>query len=100
MFVAVILALCLSGSYGQYLEVSGLDLMYNGEKVFLSGMNIAWDNYGNDFGNGQYDCCTGTTLESWLQQIAAAGGNSVRKWALLWYHLCNRVPYFMLIVIV
>lgn len=56
-------------------QVSGTDLMYKGEKIFLNGVNLAWNNYGYDFGNGGYD----GTLENWVQDIGAAGGNSISK---------------------
>ena len=49
--------------------------MYKGEKVYLSGSNAAWSNYGYDFGNGLYN----GTLEGWMADISAAGGNSFRK---------------------
>lgn len=76
-----ILLLCLIGSLNAArLQVSGRDLIYNGQKVFLSGANIAWKSYGYDFGNGQYEGGSKATLEAWLTQIANAGGNSVRKW--------------------
>lgn len=55
--------------------MSGKDLTYNGQKVFLNGCNIAWHNYGYDFGNGGYD----GTLEQWLREIGGSGGNSIRK---------------------
>ncbi|KAF2355525.1 Glycoside hydrolase family 5 [Trinorchestia longiramus] len=58
------------------LSVSGTDLIYNGQKVYLSGANAAWNNYGYDFGNGQYD----GSLEGWMQEIKSAGGNSFRVW--------------------
>nr|XP_045603070.1 mannan endo-1,4-beta-mannosidase-like [Procambarus clarkii] len=57
-------------------RVSGRDLIYGDEKVYLNGVNIAWNNYGNDFGNGVYD----GTLETWVQEIGSAGGNSIRIW--------------------
>ena len=63
---------------------------YNGQKVFLSGANIAWYSYGYDFGNNQYDS-HGPQLESWLTEISNNGGNSVRKSALNKlnkYHWC------------
>ena len=37
----------------QRLEVHGTKFMYNGSEVFLNGMNQAWIDYGNDFGNSQ-----------------------------------------------
>jgi hypothetical protein len=53
-------------------------LAINGQKVFLSGPNIAWQSYGYDFGNGMYDV-NGGALESMLQSISDNGGNSVSK---------------------
>jgi mannan endo-1,4-beta-mannosidase len=53
-------------------------LSINGQKVFLSGPNIAWQSYGYDFGNGMYDV-NGGALESMLQSISDNGGNSVSK---------------------
>ena len=61
------------------LSVSGQDLVYNGRKVFLSGVNIAWNSYGYDFGNGKYESLSKSTLENWLTQIGDSGGNSIRK---------------------
>jgi len=61
------------------LSVSGKGFAYNGTKVFLSGTNFAWDNYGNDFGSGAYKN-TKSKIEGWLASIAKAGGNAVRLW--------------------
>ncbi len=57
--------------------------VYGGDRVFLSGMNQAWGDYmyGNDFGNGQYACCSGQLLEEYLSRISSAGGNSVSELA-------------------
>ncbi|KAI9559836.1 endo-beta-1 [Daphnia sinensis] len=81
MFKLATLLLCcwVSLSAGR-LTVSGRDFYYNGQKVFLSGVNIAWNSYGYDFGNGQYAANSKSTLESWLTSIDANGGNSVRMW--------------------
>jgi len=62
----------------RYLAVQAGQLRLNGEKVFLSGMNLAWYQFGMDFGGGRYDCCTGQTMEDYIRRIAAAGGNSIR----------------------
>ena len=82
----MILPLCLLMLFGfdvahgqRFLAVQNGQLRLNGEKVFLSGMNIAWNSFGSDFGNGRYDCCTGSTLEDYLRRISAAGGNSISK---------------------
>ncbi|KAL7637770.1 UNVERIFIED_CONTAM: hypothetical protein RMT77_011381 [Armadillidium vulgare] len=66
----------VSSSFGARLATSGTTLTYNGEQVYLNGVNIAWNNYGYDFGNGQYD----GTLDEWLTEIGTAGGNAVRIW--------------------
>ncbi|EFX76384.1 endo-beta-1,4-mannanase [Daphnia pulex] len=62
------------------LSVSGNKLMFNGKSVFLSGVNFAWNSYGNDFGNGKYTANSKTTFEQWLAEVATNGGNSVRVW--------------------
>lgn len=70
------LVLAVGTAAAARLKVSGKDLTYNGQKVFLNGCNIAWHNYGYDFGNGGYD----GTLEQWLREIGGSGGNSIRVW--------------------
>lgn len=61
----------------RYLDGVGTEFRLISQDIFLSGMNIAWHNFGRDFGNGQYDG-TGTTLEEYLRRIHINGGNSVR----------------------
>lgn len=75
----LLLALCATLVVGR-LTTNGRDFLYNGQKVFLSGANIAWYSYGYDFGNGLYQSSTKETLETWLTMIANSGGNSVRKY--------------------
>nr|XP_045602791.1 mannan endo-1,4-beta-mannosidase-like [Procambarus clarkii] len=75
MLVLALLAL-LGSTTAKRLQVSGTNLTYGDEVVFLSGSNIAWHNYGYDFGNGAYD----GTIATWVQEIADAGGNSIRVW--------------------
>lgn len=72
------LAFWASISFGR-LTISGRYFYYNGQKVFLSGANIAWNSYGYDFGNGAYEANSKATLENWLTRIADSGGNSIRK---------------------
>lgn len=76
--ITVILLVLASLSVAR-LTTSGRDFYYNGQKVFLSGVNIAWNSYGYDFGNGAYESNSKATLETWLTQIANNGGNSIRK---------------------
>ena len=75
----VLLLLSLAALGSARLTTSGTNLLYNGKKVFLSGVNIAWNSYGYDFGNGQYASNSKSTLEGWLNSISGSGGNSVRK---------------------
>ena len=80
--LSLVLLLCAGSTFllsEAGLTTSGSNLFYNGQKVFLSGVNIAWNSYGYDFGNGAYEANSKATLERWLTQIANAGGNSVRK---------------------
>jgi len=75
------------------LSTNGKDLIYNGQKVFLSGVNIAWNSYGYDFGNGQWAANSKTTLLRWLDSISASGGNSVRKYSFLSLTNIILLPY-------
>jgi mannan endo-1,4-beta-mannosidase len=61
------------------LSVKGHDIMYNGQKVFLSGANIAWFNYARDFGSGAYSGVK-SKYESAIDEIAKSGGNAIRVW--------------------
>ena len=51
----------------------------NDKEVFLNGINQAWIDYGNDFGNGQTNgkFCA---LQKTLQDTKAAGGHAMRIW--------------------
>jgi len=52
-------------------------LIINGQKVFVSGMNIAWNNFGNDVGDVGVNI---TPFVNQFKQIRSAGGNAVRWW--------------------
>ncbi|KAK2723828.1 mannan endo-1,4-beta-mannosidase-like [Artemia franciscana] len=77
--VLISVFLLLVPSFWAKLTAQPDGFYYNGQKVFLSGANIAWYSYGYDFGNNQYDS-HGPQLESWLTEISNNGGNSVRIW--------------------
>ena len=55
----ILLTTLLAFSQAVKLTAKPDGLYYNGKKVFLSGVNIAWDSYGNDFGNNR------VTFELW-----------------------------------
>ena len=73
-----LLAFLINFASSQFLEVRGREFFFNGQRVHLSGPNIAWRSYGFDFGNGQYGT-NGPELENWIREIASAGGNSLSK---------------------
>jgi len=59
-------------------------VMWRGQKLHLSGSNVAWQNYGVDFGRveewGNYCAYDHATTDSMFSNIVAAGGNCVRWW--------------------
>eukprot|EP00094_Tigriopus_californicus_P008112 TCALIF_07808-PB protein Name:"Similar to Mannan endo-1,4-beta-mannosidase (Mytilus edulis)" AED:0.32 eAED:0.32 QI:79/1/0.66/1/0.5/0.66/3/0/149 len=63
-----------------FLRVDGKNFMYGDDIVYLSGTNAAWIQYGNDFGNGQWDSSTGSKWTNEIKLIGDSGGNSVRVW--------------------
>lgn len=64
-----------------FLRVVGRDFYYRNQRVFLSGVNIAWVYYGHDFGN-DYFASTRARFEQWIGQISSSGGNSLRKFLI------------------
>lgn len=63
---------------GEFLRIEENKFFYGQQQVFLSGVNIAWNDYGLDFGNGNYTN-QGPVLEQWIRDISAAGGNSLSE---------------------
>jgi hypothetical protein len=59
------------------LVVDGTQFKYNGQKIFFSGMNLAWINYNSDVGA---DALNENGWRKAVQDIRAAGGNSIRWW--------------------
>ncbi|XP_052769396.1 mannan endo-1,4-beta-mannosidase-like [Mya arenaria] len=79
LFPVGLLLLCFTVGDGGRLSVSGSHFVKDGQRVFLSGTNLAWVHYGSDFGNHHYTGVRGQ-MEHFLAQIQAAGGNSIRIW--------------------
>ena len=50
---------------------------YNNQQLFLNGSNLAWVNYGSDWGLGTTDT---TTIADWMLQMHQHGGNAMRVW--------------------
>lgn len=55
-----------------------------GRRVFLSGVNMPWINYGGDFGGDTAATGEGfgqfCSLDEYLRNISKAGGNTIRFW--------------------
>ncbi|KAH3776390.1 mannan endo-1,4-beta-mannosidase-like [Dreissena polymorpha] len=77
--ITVCLLVLLKGAHGGRLTVHGSTLMKDGQRVFLSGTNLAWVHYAHDFGHNQYSGVKGR-MEQILNEIHASGGNSIRIW--------------------
>ncbi len=50
---------------------------YNGQQIFLSGVNAAWINFGADIGNGNTDTAS---FRQMFRKVHDNGGNTVRLW--------------------
>ncbi|KAH3776395.1 mannan endo-1,4-beta-mannosidase-like [Dreissena polymorpha] len=77
--LAVCLLVLLKGAYSGRLQVQGSHLVKDGQRVFLSGTNLAWVHYAMDFGHNQYNGVKGR-MEQILSELQASGGNSIRLW--------------------
>ncbi|XP_078571602.1 mannan endo-1,4-beta-mannosidase-like [Branchiostoma floridae x Branchiostoma japonicum] len=89
LFVAVLLTVLSAAVQGQtFLSTDGQHFKLNGQRVFLSGVNMAWCRYGSDFGGGLYysyksssPCPSSKSkYEQAIMDIANNGGNSLRVW--------------------
>ena len=58
-------------------KADGNRLIINGNRVFISGMNIAWNSFANDVGDNAVNLAP---FEAQFKQIKDAGGNAVRWW--------------------
>jgi mannan endo-1,4-beta-mannosidase len=76
--IASLVGVCAAASQPR-VSVSGTKFMYNSKELFLDGINEAWLDYGNDFGNGQPNgkYCA---LRAELQRVKDNGGHVMRIW--------------------
>lgn len=86
MFICLLAISLLATCQAAYLTTTGTSFYYNRQKIFLSGYNIAWYDFGNDFGTSKYFGGSDYKgkLVKYLDQVKNAGGNAVRK---LYIHL-------------
>jgi len=59
------------------LVIDGTQFKYKGKKIFFSGMNLAWIDFNSDVGKDPLD---ENRWRKAVQDIRAAGGNSIRWW--------------------
>ncbi|XP_066267580.1 mannan endo-1,4-beta-mannosidase-like isoform X1 [Branchiostoma lanceolatum] len=87
--VVVLLSVLSSAVVGQhYLSTEGQHFKLNGQRIFLSGLNMAWCRHGYDFGGGAYntvapgDFCPHprAAYQQAIRDIRNNGGNSLRVW--------------------
>ncbi|GFR82385.1 endo-1,4-beta-mannanase 1 [Elysia marginata] len=80
VLTCLLLLLAASGEvFGSRLKVSGNQIQFKGQKVFLSGGNLPWINYAHDFGNNQWSGIK-HRVEKQMKMLRDAGGNTLRLW--------------------
>jgi hypothetical protein len=79
LFILIINSFLLIKEINGFLSIENGHFVYNKERVFLSGVNIAWDHYARDFGSGAFNGVK-ADFEKYLSSIAKAGGNALRVW--------------------
>ena len=81
-FIIAFLSLLLHPAAASFLKVNTTSLTglsFDRKPVFLSGANLAWIDYGNDFGNNQSNA-KACQLQQYVRNISANGGNTMRVW--------------------
>jgi len=79
--IAVMSAGIMTGAFAQgqatrdYAE--GNRLIINGQPLFISGMNLAWNNFARDVGD---NAINRNAMTNYIKQIRGAGGNALRWW--------------------
>jgi hypothetical protein len=61
---------------GQFSSYSA-DITYNGKSYWINGINVPWNNYGNDVGGNGYNPIW---FDSLFARCQASGINCVRLW--------------------
>jgi len=77
-FPLFVLVLLIIHSCNGYLKIEQKSFHWNGERIYLNGVNIAWVN-GRDWGNGEYFKHK-DIMNRWLDGIHEHGGNAARVW--------------------
>lgn len=79
--ICIFLTTVSSSSGYNFVKVNKTTFTYRNKQLFLSGANLAWIDYGNDFGNNVYNTTTKYMLQKHVKAISNnGGGNSIRIW--------------------
>ena len=70
----LVLAFVLFSATGLFAQQDSL-IVHNDQRLFMSGMNLAWMDFANDLGNFNEELFTQR-----VEDLAAAGGNTIRWW--------------------
>jgi len=72
-----LLALTLLVGMSQAMPAGSRVTLPTGQKIFVSGMNLAWINYGNDVGNTPLDTIK---VNAAMKDLQDSGANAIRIW--------------------
>ncbi len=79
VFFLLFIFLLLTASSFSKLSILNQKFIFNSSPIFLNGINQAWINYGDDFGNSQ-PLSKFCSLNQTLSKLKSSGGNSIRIW--------------------
>ncbi|MDG5817020.1 hypothetical protein QA601_18125 [Chitinispirillales bacterium ANBcel5] len=80
ILLVIALSMCVFADVAPQTVQDSMDgnwLVINGQRRFISGMNIAWIDFANDVGDTRLDI---NAFRNKIRQIRSAGGNAVRWW--------------------
>lgn len=72
-----VLALLSIHAKVQAMPFSDRITLPSGEKIFVTGHNLAWINFGNDVGDTPLNA---TAFEAAMKAVSDSGGNTMRVW--------------------
>jgi hypothetical protein len=73
----IVLVLAVIAGVAQAMPASNRITLPSGRKIFVSGMNLAWINFGTDVGDAPLDT---NSFKQAIQDVRDSGGNTMRVW--------------------
>ncbi len=74
--------------YASFIDAANNRLTLQGKDLFISGTNVPWVNFGNDFADSKGSM---PKFEEAIIKVREAGGNAIRVWV---YTDCSYAPKF------